>query len=83
MQQIQPDHNTPHTLVKSECDSASNGFSFQLRALRAVEVWHQLPEDPDLWHGPHGVIVNSAALEQRKLSFALIRIRAAIPGSGG
>jgi hypothetical protein len=37
-----------------------------------VEVWTQDPEETDLWHGPHGVIVNTAALEERKSFFSII-----------
>lgn len=32
----------------------------------ASEIWTQDSEDANLWHGPHGVIVNTAALEERK-----------------
>ncbi|MCA9838008.1 MAG: hypothetical protein KC422_13910 [Trueperaceae bacterium] len=38
----------------------------------ASETWTRDPDDPDFWHGPHGVIVNTAALEYRKAFFEII-----------
>ena len=38
-----------------------------------VETWFQDSEDVDLWHGPHGVIVNSAALEMRQAFYTIIK----------
>lgn len=37
-----------------------------------TEVWTQDGEDQDLWHGPAGVIVNTAALEERKAFFRIV-----------
>jgi len=42
-------------------------------ASNLVETWIQDPEDSDLWHGEHGVIVNTAALEMRKAFYTIIR----------
>lgn len=39
------------------------------------EVWTQDELDANLWHGPHGVIVNTSALEQRKAFFEIITRR--------
>ena len=36
------------------------------------EVWTQDGDDANLWHGPHGVIINSAALEERRAFFDVI-----------
>lgn len=38
-----------------------------------TETWIQDAEDPNLWHGEHGVIVNSAALEMRKAFYTIIK----------
>ena len=40
--------------------------------LKPTEVWHQDSHDADLWHGPHGVILNAAALEEREFYFDVI-----------
>ncbi|MEZ4607181.1 MAG: hypothetical protein R2865_10395 [Deinococcales bacterium] len=31
-----------------------------------TEIWRRDSVDHDLWHGDHGLIINSAALEERK-----------------
>jgi hypothetical protein len=38
------------------------------------EVWYQDLEDRDLWHGRNGVIVNTAALNERAFYVEVIRI---------
>lgn len=40
------------------------------------EVWYQDPEDPDLWRGEHGVIVNTSALNEREFYYEIIRVTA-------
>jgi hypothetical protein len=42
--------------------------------LKESEVWQRDPEDTDLWHSKHGVIVNTAALEEREFYFDVIRV---------
>lgn len=37
-----------------------------------LEHWIQDASDPDLWHGPHGVIINSAALSERRAFYTLV-----------
>lgn len=37
-----------------------------------LEHWTQDTSDPDLWHGPHNVIVNSSALNERRAFYTLI-----------
>ena len=44
--------------------------------IRPSEVWYQDTDSPDLWHGDHGVIVNTAALEERSFYFNVLRVRA-------
>ena len=44
---------------------------------RPIEVWHQDNHSQDLWHGNNGVIVNTAALEERETYFDIIRIPSA------
>ena len=46
---------------------------------RDQEVWRQDSLDADLWHGSKGVIVNSAALEEREVYFEVIRLRQNLP----
>ncbi len=40
--------------------------------LLPVETWTYLEDD--LWLGPHGVIVNQAALEERKFYYTVVRV---------
>ena len=40
----------------------------------ASEVWTRDDLDANLWHGPHGVIVNTAALEERKRLYQLFQM---------
>ncbi len=42
--------------------------------LKVSEVWQQDPENPDFWHGKHGVIINTAALNEREFYFDIIRL---------
>jgi hypothetical protein len=41
---------------------------------KTSEVWYQDPENSDMWHGKHGVIVNTAALNEREFYYDIIRI---------
>jgi hypothetical protein len=42
--------------------------------LKATEVWYQDVEDNDLWFGEHGVMVNTAALNEREFYYDVIRV---------
>lgn len=42
--------------------------------LKATEVWYQDVEDSNLWYGEHGVMVNTAALEEREFYYEVIRV---------
>jgi hypothetical protein len=42
--------------------------------LKATEVWYQDVEDSNLWYGEHGVMVNTAALEEREFYYEIIRV---------
>jgi hypothetical protein len=42
--------------------------------LKSSEVWQQSLENPDFWHGPNGVIINTAALNEREFYYNLIRV---------
>lgn len=42
--------------------------------IRPSEVWYQDSENSDLWHGDHGVIVNTAALEERSFYYNVLRV---------
>lgn len=48
--------------------------SKSLEALKKTEVWYQDPEDHNLWHGTHGVIVNTAALVEREFFYNITRV---------
>jgi hypothetical protein len=41
---------------------------------KTSEVWYQDREDSELWHGKHGVIINTAALNEREFYYDIIRI---------
>ena len=41
---------------------------------KTSEVWYQDLEDANMWHGKHGVIINTAALNEREFYFDIIRI---------
>lgn len=41
-----------------------------------TETWYQDARDADLWHGDYGLIVNTAALDQRAVYFEVIRVSA-------
>jgi hypothetical protein len=44
--------------------------------LKEREIWYQDPVDNDLWHHESGLIVNTAALEERQAYYTIIRHRA-------
>jgi hypothetical protein len=44
-----------------------------------TEIWTQDTQDHDLWHGNYGVMVNTAALNEREGIFEVIRVPAMPP----
>ena len=40
--------------------------------LKPTEVWQQDALDADFWHGPNGIIVNTAALKEREFYFDIV-----------
>lgn len=38
------------------------------------EVWYQLASNPTLWEGEGGLIVNTAALDEREAYFEVTRV---------
>lgn len=40
------------------------------------EVWHQLPTEPDMWLSESGLLVNTAALEERTYYYDVVRMPA-------
>jgi hypothetical protein len=42
--------------------------------IKRTEIWYQDVEDSDLWFGEHGVMVNTAALNEREFYFEVIRV---------
>jgi hypothetical protein len=61
--------------------TAKAAKSKDLNALKKTEVWYQDLEDGNLWHGTHGVIVNTAALVEREFFYNIERVAA--PGKRG
>jgi hypothetical protein len=43
------------------------------KAMLEMEVWKRV-EGEDLWLGPKGVLVNSAALEERKFFYNIVQV---------
>lgn len=41
---------------------------------KPVEYWQQDAEDATLWHGPHGLMVNSVALDERRAYYEVIEL---------
>jgi hypothetical protein len=41
-----------------------------------TEIWTQDIENPDLWHGNYGVMLNTAALNEREAFFEVTRVPA-------
>jgi hypothetical protein len=55
---------------------SSNQTRTKLRnptSLLEMEVWKKV-EGEDLWLGPKGVMVNSAALEERKFFYNIVQV---------
>jgi hypothetical protein len=50
-----------------------NPQSINPRAVLEMEVWKRV-EGEDLWLGPKGVMVNSAALEERKFFYNIVQV---------
>ena len=44
------------------------------KSLKETEVWYQDIEDHNLWHGTHGVIVNTPALSEREFYYDILRV---------
>jgi hypothetical protein len=65
--------------AKASSRSLKDLSSSKLSSLKKSEVWYQDPEDGNLWHGTHGVIVNTAALVEREFFYNIERVTA--PGS--
>ena len=40
-----------------------------------TEIWIQDTQNPDLWHGNYGVMINTAALDERQAFFDVTRVR--------
>ena len=45
-----------------------------LEALKPVEVWRRIDDESDLWHNESGIIVNTAALDERGRFFRVVRL---------
>ncbi|CAN5810678.1 hypothetical protein BH24DEI2_BH24DEI2_11150 [soil metagenome] len=43
---------------------------------KPTELWRQLPDEPNLWEGEHGVLINTAALRERETFLDVTRVAA-------
>jgi hypothetical protein len=67
--------------LKATSKSPKSLSSKSLKELKKTEIWYQDLEDGNLWHGTHGVIVNTAALVEREFFYNIERVAA--PGKRG
>ena len=58
------------------CSMKTNDMKKTEQTLKHSEVWQQNIEHLDFWHGPNGVIINTAALNEREFYYNVIRITA-------
>jgi hypothetical protein len=61
------------TRVQPSKSTLRNPRSINPKAVLEMEVWRRV-EGEDLWLGPKGVMVNSAALEERKFFFNIVQV---------
>ena len=61
-----------NTFEVGTAENTSRALGYLREHKLASETWTRDSEDADLWHGPHGVIVNTAALEERKVFYHII-----------
>lgn len=59
--------------VQTSKSTLRNPRSINPRAMLEMEVWKRV-EGEDLWLGPKGVMVNSAALEERKFFYNIVQV---------
>ena len=50
-----------------------------MKTLEISEIWCQVSFDSDLWENESGLIVNTAALEEREMYFEVTRIPVPTP----
>jgi hypothetical protein len=46
-----------------------------------TEIWTQDLESPELWHGKYGLMLNTAALDEREAYFDITKV-SAMPHTG-
>ena len=61
-----------NTIEVGTAENTHRALAYLTEQKLASETWTRDSEDTDLWHGPHGVIVNTAALEERKAYYHII-----------
>jgi hypothetical protein len=59
-------------IQRTPTDERARNNARNPKSLLPTEIWSHLEDD--LWLGPKGVIVNSAALEERKFYFNILKI---------
>ena len=67
-----------NTNTKEALDENSKSVVFaqtevvEQNVLSTTELWRRDAKDLDLWHGEHGLILNTAALEERKAYYNVV-----------
>jgi hypothetical protein len=62
-----------HTSATSVRNTKSKSSVRNPKSVLEMEVWKKL-DGEDLWLGPKGVMVNSAALEERKFFYNIVQV---------
>jgi hypothetical protein len=60
-------------IQRAQTSNHARGKSRSAKSMLATETWTFLEDD--LWLGPKGVIVNQAALEERKFYYTIVEVR--------
>jgi hypothetical protein len=68
--------------ISTNKSKSSNAKAVNVKALKHTEIWYQDLEDGNLWHGTHGVIVNTAALTEREFFYNIQRVYAHAKATG-
>lgn len=67
-----------NTNTKAALDSKSKSVVFsqtevvEQSVLSKTELWRRDAKDSDLWHGEKGLILNTAALQERKAYYNIV-----------
>jgi hypothetical protein len=65
--------NTQSALPYNPAAETTRTKTRNAKSVLEIEVWKKL-EGENLWLGPKGVMVNSAALEERKFFYNIVQV---------